>query len=70
MPDTKKKIIIKSLGDIPDHIASMEIEVYDAMVKCIKENLSPDEVFDEKQLVKWAEDNDYIKNRYGYDDLP
>jgi hypothetical protein len=62
MPETKKQKVIKSLGDIPDHIASMEDQVYDTMIKCIKDNLSPEEVFDSDALDKWAERNDYVKD--------
>jgi hypothetical protein len=62
MPETKKQKVIKSLGDIPDHIASMEDEVFAEMIKCIKDNLSPEDVFDEKQLEKWAENNGYVKD--------
>jgi hypothetical protein len=61
MPETKKQKVIKSLGDIPDHIASMEDEVFAEMIKCIKDNLSPEEVFDTEALEKWAEKNDYVK---------
>jgi hypothetical protein len=69
MPETKKQKIIKSLGDIPDHIASMETEVYDAMIKCIRDNLIPSDVFTGKQLRKWAEDNGYVVDMsdFGYD---
>jgi len=62
MPETKKQKIIQSIGDIPDHIASMKDQVYDAMIKCIKDNLNPEDVFDESQLKKWAEKNDYVKD--------
>jgi len=59
--ETKKQKVIKSLGDIPEHISSMEDQVFDAMIKCIKDNLSPEDVFDESQLEKWADKNDYVK---------
>jgi len=62
MPETKKKKVIQSLGDIPDHIASMEIETYDAMITCIRENLMPEDIFFHKQLKEWAEKNDYVKD--------
>jgi CHAD domain-containing protein len=62
MSDTKKKKVIQSLGDIPDHIANMEDEVYTEMIKCIKDNLSPEDVFDQKQLEKWAEKNGYVQD--------
>lgn len=65
MPETKKQKVIKSLGDIPDHIASMESEAFDTMIKCIKDNLSPEEVFDTDALDKWAEKNDYVKEWIG-----
>jgi hypothetical protein len=61
MPETKKKKVIQSLGDIPEHIASMEDQAFDAMIKCIKDNLSPEEVFDTEALDKWADNNDYVK---------
>jgi len=62
MPETKKQKVIKSLGDIPEHISSMEEQVFDAMIKCIKDNLSPEDVFDTDVLGKWAEKNDYVKD--------
>ena len=30
-------------------------------IRWIKENLNPDDVFDEKQLSSWALDNDFTK---------
>lgn len=62
MPETKKQKVIKSLGDIPKHMASMEDQIYDAMIKDIRENLSPEDVFTTNQLNKWAESNGYVQD--------
>jgi hypothetical protein len=62
MPDSIKKKIIKSLGEIAPHIEQMEEQAFDTMIKCISDNLSPENVFTTKQLDKWAEDNGYVKD--------
>ena len=32
------------------------------MVNSVKENLKPEDVFNDKQLGEWAEENDYTKS--------
>jgi hypothetical protein len=62
MPDSIKKKIIKSLGEIAPHIEQMEEQAFDAMIQCIRDNMSPEDVFTTKQLGKWAEANGYVQD--------
>jgi hypothetical protein len=38
-------------------------DLLDTAINWITRNLSPDEVFDEKQLDDWADDNGYVKEK-------
>jgi hypothetical protein len=62
MPDPIKQKIIKSLGEIAPHIEQMEDQAFDEMIKCIRDNLSPENVFTTNQLEKWAESNGYVRD--------
>jgi hypothetical protein len=62
MSDPIKQKIIKSLGEIAPHIEQMEEQAFDEMIKCIRDNLPPEDVFTNAQLEKWAEANGYVQD--------
>lgn len=61
MPSTSQdKAFAQEMGN---YVVNVDIgnNALDAAVQWIAKNLSPDDVFSEKQLVSWAESNGYIK---------